>query len=319
MAYKIRFREDDKRVMKIVLGTVAFGLDGYSLPNTGKPKPSFNEMHTVLEYAYKHGVEYLDTANAYGDAEESISSYCTKFRIISKLKPNCLEEIADNQILPTIKAELRTDLKRLGVTHIWGYYFHTPKYVYNKKAVAALAECKKEGLVENIGVSIYEPQDACYAARQGLDIIQVPYNVLDQRLHKTDFFNIAKANRVTVFARQPFLKGLLAMPVEKIPPHLEFAKHYVAQIDKIVSAYNCQRIKACLLFSLMNPNVNYVVLGVDNLSQLQFNLDVDSNMAGAIQGWNTVANFGQCYEELRATFQDIPDYIVMPSLWESSK
>lgn len=303
--------------MKLALGTVAFGLDGYSLPNTAKPKPSVDKVMEMLDYAHGHGIEFLDTANAYGDAEDRIKLYgADKFKITSKLKPNCLAGLSNSEILAKVKEELRTDLKRLGLSCLWGYYFHTPKYIYNKKAIAALMECKKEGLVENIGVSIYEPKDALYAIRAGVDIIQVPYNILDQRLHKTDFFKRAKANGVIVFARQPFLKGLLTMSTEEFPQHLESAKSHVGQIDTIVNKYNFQRIMACLLFSLINPNVDYVVFGVDNLSQLRFNMNVNSSTASAIQNWGAIANFGQCYEELRATFQDIPDYIVMPSLWE---
>lgn len=302
--------------MKMVLGTVAFGIDGYSLPNTGKPKPTLDSILKMLDYARSNGIEFLDTADAYGDAEERIAIYgADKFKVISKLKPNCLEGVQDREVLPIIKSELQTDLSRLGIPSLWGYYFHTPEYLYNKKAVEALIECKKEGLVENIGVSIYEPKDACYAVKQNIDIIQVPYNILDQRLHKTDFFSISKENKVKVFARSPFLKGLLTMPIDKLPQHLESAKPHMEQIDGIVSKHNCQRIEACMLFSLMNPNIDYVVFGVESLDQLQFNMGINSSIIGAIQNWGVVSKFGKCYEELRTTFQDIPYYIIMPSLW----
>lgn len=299
--------------MRMVLGTVAFGMDGYSLPNVGKLKPSVDEVHAMLDYAYNHGVEFLDTANGYGDAEERINPFTDKFKVISKLKPNCLEGLDDNEILPVIKAELQTDLKRLGISRIWGYYFHTPEYVYNRKALAALMECKKEGLVSNIGVSIYEPKDALYAVRQGIDIIQVPYNVLDQRLYKVDFFHIAKENGVIVFARSPFLKGLLTMSVDKIPSYLKQAESNIRLVDKIVNKYHFKRIEACLFFSLMEKGIDYVVFGADNISHLLHDIALNELYEG---GTNAIKAFGDCYAELRASFETIDDYIVMPSLWK---
>lgn len=300
--------------MKLVLGTVAFGLDGYSLPNTNKPKPSVDKVVEMLDYAHGHGIEFVDTANAYEDAENRIKIYgAEKFKITSKLKPNCLVGLSNSEILAKVKEELLIDLKRLGLSCLWGYYFHTPEYIYNKKAIAALMECKKEGLVSNIGVSVYEPKDAYYAAKSGIDIIQIPYNILDQRLHKINFFHIAKENGVIVFGRQPFLKGLLTMSIDEIPSYLKQTDASIRLIDKIVSKYHFTRIEACLLFSLMEDNIDYVVFGVDNMKQLQDNMmlnkfyEVGSSMAKA---------FEPCYTELKESFEHIDNYIVMPSLWE---
>jgi aryl-alcohol dehydrogenase-like predicted oxidoreductase len=300
--------------MKLELGTVEFGIDGYSLLNTGKPRPSGDAVVEMLDFAHAHGVEFVDTANAYGDAEDRIAVYgAGKFKVTSKLKPNCLEGLSDDEVLPKIKAELQTDLKRLGISQLWGYYFHTPEYIYNRKAFAALMECKKEGLVSNIGVSIYEPKDALYAVRQGIDIIQVPYNVLDQRLYKVDFFHIAKENGVIVFARSPFLKGLLTMSVDKIPSYLKQAETNIRLVDKIVNRYHFRRIEACLFFSLMEKDIDYVVFGADNISHLQHDIVLNELYESES---SAIKSFGDCYAELRASFEIIDDYIVMPSLWK---
>jgi len=315
VAEQRRFGKDGKGTMRLALGTVAFGLNGYGLPNTDKPKPSMGKVLELLDYAHEHEVEFLDTANAYGDAEETIKIYgAEKFKITSKLKPNCLAGLSNSEILAKVKEELRTDLKRLGLSCLWGYYFHTPEYIYNKKAIAALMECKKEGLVSNIGVSIYEPKDAYYAAKAGIDIIQVPYNILDQRLHKINFFHVAKENGVIIFGRQPFLKELLALPVNKIPSPLKQANVSLRLIDKIVGKYHFTRIEACLLFCLMEDSIDYVVLGVDNIKQLQDNImlnrfyEASTSMAKAFQ---------PCYAELRESFEHIDSYVIVPSLWKN--
>ena len=113
--------------MKLVLGTVSFGLDGYSLPNAGKPKPTTNDILKMIAYAKLKGINFLDTANAYGDAEDILGLYgASQFKITSKLKPNCLDNISEADIYNKIRQELENDLTRLNISSIWGYCFHTP-------------------------------------------------------------------------------------------------------------------------------------------------------------------------------------------------
>ena len=293
--------------MKLVLGTVSFGIDGYSLPNAGNPKPSIKTIFGMLDYAFSNGIEFIDTGNAYGNSEDILGKYgIENIKITSKLKPNCLDGLREKEIFAKVRQELQQDLTRLKIDKMWGYYFHTPKYIYNKEAVNSLFECKKEGLVDNIGVSIYEPTDAINAAKMKLDIIQVPYNILDQRLHQTDFFKIAKESNITVFGRSPYLKGLLTIPIDKIPSHLVGSVKHIRKIDTIISKYKLTRIEASLLFSITSSSIDYVVFGVDTLSQLVENIRIYTNKTQC----------DECFAKLRHQFQKIPDYVVMPSLWK---
>ena len=71
---------------KIVLGTAQFGMD-YGITNSeGKVKDK--EISNILKLAESKGINYLDTAPAYGDAENIIGKHLLKyktFNIISKL------------------------------------------------------------------------------------------------------------------------------------------------------------------------------------------------------------------------------------------
>ena len=58
--------------MQYILGTAQFGLD-YGVSNKlGKIRDE--EIKNILICAKKYGVQYLDTANAYGDSEEKIGT-----------------------------------------------------------------------------------------------------------------------------------------------------------------------------------------------------------------------------------------------------
>lgn len=292
----------------LVLGTVGFGLDGYSIPNTGKLKPSKNEVFAILQYAVDNGIRYIDTANDYGNAEDLIGEFgANNFLVTSKLKSKYMGSLNKKSLQNTIEKECVKDLNRLKVDSLYGYYLHTYRfnssiYLYNDDVLDALYRCKDIGLIQNVGVSIYTAADALYAAQNSLDIIQVPYNILDQRLHYNSFFDVAKKNKVKVFGRSPFLKGILTMSQRKIPEYLKNVIPYLRKIDEVCGK---NRIKTALFFSLSNETLDGVVFGVDNL--IQFKEDVNI--------YNTFLVNKNEYKRLRHIPKDINDYIITPSIW----
>lgn len=267
----------------------------------------------MLKFAYDHGIRIFDTAYAYGDAEEILGEFLQrwnlskKVKIITKLKPNILEEVSGGKVQEAIESNLRQSLKRLKRDYVDGYLLHTPGYIRNKKVVKALVSLKKSGLVKNIGVSIYETSDAIYAAKlKEVDFIQVPYSILDQRLDKTNFFQLARKNHITVFARSAFLQGLFFMTDEKVPSYLEKAKTYLKEMDEIIAKYGLSRQEAAFLFSCKNENIDYVVFGVDNVKQLGEDIEiVNKNIACE-----------DCLAELKNKFTKVEKNIIFPSLWK---
>lgn len=297
--------------LKLCLGTVQFGLDyGINNPNG---KPSKEKSLQMLDYAYKNGIEYFDTAAVYGDAEELLGEFIRtknlkdKVFITSKLTPNIISD-DKSDIKGIVEKELIKTLKRVCLDKLYGYYLHTPEYIYNNKIVNALRACKNKGLVENMGVSIYEEKDAIYAANLPVDIIQIPYSVFDQRLNNTDFFHITKKNKVKVFARSAFLQGLIFINENKIPEYLAEAKKYIKEFYNIIKKYGFSKAEAALLFSYQNKNIDYVVFGVDNINFLKEDMKIAKRKI----------DFDNCMKELGNKFLNIGKHIVMPSLWKKN-
>ncbi|MGA2418074.1 MAG: aldo/keto reductase [Candidatus Staskawiczbacteria bacterium] len=296
---------------KLVLGTVQFGLD-YGINNLNG-KPVKEKSLEMLDFAYRNGIKIFDTAFNYGDAEEILGEFLQnhnfdkEIKIITKLKANIISELSGGVAYDIVFANLKESLKRLKRDYVEGYLFHTPAYIKDNTLVNSLRKLKGLGLVKNIGVSVYEEEDATYAAKLNeVDYIQVPYSIFDQRLDKTDFFQIAKKNGKTVFARSTFLQGLFFMPEEKIPLHLENAKGYLRDLDKIINKYNLSRQQTALLFSLKNKNIDYVVFGVDNIEQLKEDIDIAQQNIDC----------EECIEELKNKFINIEKNIIFPSLWK---
>jgi len=289
---------------KLCLGTAGFGMK-YGINNkTGKSTKK--QVFKMFDLARREGIEYIDTAQAYGDAEEILGEYKHRksFKIITKLLPNCFDDAAGKAINSAIMDmwigsfidRLRQDPAAM--------LLHTPRYIYDEKIRCALRKFRCLADVP-IGVSIYNPEDALCAVKLGFDVIQVPYNIFDQRLDYTDFFQLAKEAGVQVFARSPFLQGLILMREDEIPDHLSLAKDYLREFDRIIRKHGFSRLEAAFLFSLTHTGLNHVVFGVDNIRQLKEDIQIAKRRY----------DFRACCWELTQAFRDVPESIVIPSLW----
>ncbi|MDP2648509.1 MAG: aldo/keto reductase [bacterium] len=296
----------------LVLGTAQMGIP-YGLNNT-HGMPSEEESFSILDAARAGGIDTLDTACAYGTAEDTVGRWLGsrklggKIRVISKMKPHILNEYPDGtKAADIVHREVEKSLQRLGIEYLDGYLLHSPHYIYMSHVVEGLRKAKEKGLARNIGVSIYDEAEALKAAELGMDYVQVPYNVLDRRLHNTDFFDLARKNKVTVFARSPFLQGLLVMAPERIPPHLSHARPLVERFQKIAARHKRSPAEAALLFALARSNADHVVFGAEELAQLEEDLNVRSTTDAAL------------VKEIEESFQDTSRSIVNPSLWSKVK
>ena len=296
--------------MRLTLGTVQFGMH-YGINNLFGV-PDLDRSLSIINEAVSKGIKSIDTACAYGNAEDilGISSVvlCKDVKITSKLMPNCLDGIDAKNYKEILVNKLKDSLMKIGVKSLDGYLLHSSRYVFDNQIIKSLSHLKEIGLVQNIGVSIYEVDEALEAAKNPLiDYIQIPYSVFDQRLENTNFFDSAKRNNKKIFARSCFLQGLVFMKQEKIPGHLRGFIPYLDEYKKIIREYGVTVAKGCLLFSLGQKAIDSVVFGVDTIEQLR------ENIQNYICGDN---EFVECRKKLLSGFNTIEKYIVMPSLWK---
>lgn len=200
---------------KLCLGTVQFGMK-YGVNNVINRQPTWEESFAMLDYAIENGIETIDTARAYGEAELILGEYfrnrrnSSKVKIISKLRPNVIEDGCD--VYGKVREELEDSLRRIGIEKLHGYLLHTPEYIYQSEILKSLQKLKEEGLVDNIGISIYDLKEGYAAIDTGIvDYIQLPYSILDQRGIKSGFIQKAKDAGITIFTRSAFLQGLFMM------------------------------------------------------------------------------------------------------------
>ncbi len=297
----------------LVLGTVQLGMK-YGLHNT-HGQPTTEESFSILDAAVAAGIDTFDTAWAYGTAEDVLGAWLRtrslagKVRIISKMKPHALNDYPDGtKAAEVVRMELGKSLARLGMESLDGYLFHSPHYIYLKHIVEGMQKAKEAGLVKNIGVSTYDEAEALQAVELGVDYVQVPYNAFDQRLDATDFFESAKKNKVTVFARSPFLQGLLLMQPSELPEHLAQLRPHLERFIAIAARHNLTQTEAAMRFVLSACRAENIVFGVDTTAQLTEDVAIET----------TSADNG-LVAEMREAFRGLNRGAINPSLWGKIK
>lgn len=252
-------------VEKIVLGTVQFGLD-YGINNSsGQVAPS--EILSILQLAGKNNISILDTSSAYGNAEKILGELLSKinydFKIISKCPKSDL----------SVSRLFCNTLENLRVDSLYGYLLHHFE-IYKKcpdiwREFKALKKSKK---VRKIGFSIYTKEDLEFILSKGdeFDIIQFPYNILDHQFRP--YLEILHRRNVEVHVRSTFLQGLFFMDRENLPPKLQVLRRYLDTIDNYVSLEKMSVAEVALNYNLQNKYIDGVLIGVDNVVQLEENI-----------------------------------------------
>jgi len=264
------------------------------------------------------GIDTFDTAYAYGTAEDVLGTWVQSrsltdtVHVISKMKPHILNEYPDGtKAADVVRKELEKSLARLHVTSLEGYMFHSPYYIYLQHMVEEMQKARSTGIVKNIGVSVYDEAEALQAVELGVDYVQVPYNVFDQRLDSTDFFDTAKKNKVTVFARSPFLQGLLLMQPDRLPERLSYLRPYLEHFIEIIGRYHVSPLEASLLFVKEHCRADHIVFGVETLSQLKDDISAIENSASILTNG--------LISEIENSFKNLNRGAINPSLWSKIK
>jgi aryl-alcohol dehydrogenase-like predicted oxidoreductase len=254
--------------MKLALGTAQFGLD-YGIANTaGQVAPE--AALEILARAREAGMDTIDTAIAYGQSEQRLGDAGVKdWQIISKL-PAMPDGCSD--ILAWVNASVDASLARLKVRHLHGLLLHRPGELLGADGVQlyrALSQLKVSGKVKKIGISIYEPTELDDLSPQYvLDIVQAPFNVFDRRLATSGWLHRLHAEGVEIHVRSAFLQGLLLFKTGKLPAGFKRWEPLWASWHSWITEGNSKPLQAALGHVLSYPEINRVVVGVDNIAQL---------------------------------------------------
>ncbi|MCX5815838.1 MAG: aldo/keto reductase [Proteobacteria bacterium] len=290
----------------LVLGTAQLGYP-YGIANkTGTPDESI--CIEVIAEAWRQGIEEFDTAQAYGGSEEMLGKAFVKLGITNKAKViTKFDPTIDQLNLPALTEALDSSLLKLCVPKLYGILLHGDSLLslWNQGLSAGLLELVSSGRVNKIGMSVYQPHIALEALNtKGIDIIQIPSNVLDQRFEKATVFELAKRMGKQIYIRSVFLQGLLLMRIEDIPRNLSFAIPTLKKIEAVAKAIGLSKHEIALSYIKFTYPTAKVVFGAESSSQVKENCSI----------WQkTLQN--NWVPRIRNIFVDVDERILNPSLW----
>lgn len=216
---------------QLCLGTVQFGLP-YGVTNQIGQVPE-EEVRRILDLAAASGIGLLDTAQAYGTAE-AVVGRCwptdSPRRLISKLPTGVPRQ--------SWQQSLTTSLQRLQAPKLDGFLLHRASDLLLPDGGALLdwlEGLRDRGLVERIGVSIYEASELEGLPLDRLQLVQLPLSMYDQRLIRDGTVGRLQDLGIAVHARSVLLQGLLLQSPNHWPEHLSpaFRDHHARWLEHL--------------------------------------------------------------------------------------
>jgi aryl-alcohol dehydrogenase-like predicted oxidoreductase len=142
-----------------------------------------------------------------------------------------------------------------------------------------MQDLKEMGLVQKIGASLYSPLELnCLLERFTPDIVQMPINVFDQRMMQEGHLQHLHVLGVEVHSRSVFLQGLLLMSPEELPAHFNSIRNQMLQYREALQQQDINPLEAALTFVCQQPEIAYVIVGINNQAQLKEILNAGQNM-----------------------------------------
>ncbi|MES1261077.1 MAG: aldo/keto reductase [Acidobacteriota bacterium] len=258
----------------------------------------------ALRKAIDSGVNFIDTALAYGDGKseelvgKAVAESGERIYVATKVPPMnrvwpARPGVGIEEVFPYryIIESTETSLRNLGVEtidlqqlHVWN-----PDWVERDEWRRAFETLKTSGKVRHFGVSIndHQPDTGIGIIETRLiDTVQVIYNVFDQTPEKA-LFHACMTNNIGVLARVPFDEGSLTGRINQatVFPEGDFRNHYfrgdrkkqveervVAMMQDLGLSEPGDIAAVAMRFCLSHPAVSTVIPGMRSISSVESNV-----------------------------------------------
>lgn len=276
--------------MRLALGTAQFGMH-YGVANQAG-QIALSEARKILQCASDNGVDVLDTAISYGESEIRLGQAgVLDFKVVTKFPAI---PIGCNNIVEWASEQIIASMNRLGVMSLYGLLLHRSDDLLGsngKVLYETLLKFKRAGKIQKLGVSIYSPNELDSIDNLfNIELVQAPFNLLDQRLHLSGWLDRLKARDVEVHARSVFLQGLLLMRPSDRPIKFKRWAAFWSKWDAWIEQAGITPLSACIRFAYTFPQIDRLVVGVDSLRQLEEILLASKGPLLEVPSWQSEVN-----------------------------
>ncbi len=297
------------QVKKRILGKTGFEISEISLGTWqvgGKWGDGFDHANAdkILNTAIDNGVNFIDTADVYenGESEKSVGrlvrSRSERIFVATKCGRKLSPHVDAAYQPVALRKFVEDSLKNMGLETIDLIQLHCPppETYFRPEIFETFAELKKEGKIQNLGVSVERVEEALKAIEyENVTTIQIIFNMFRQRPAE-DFFAAAAQKNVGIIARVPLASGLLTGKYSAATTfgpgdHRTFNRNGEAfdkgetfsGIDYSKGLAAVEELKklfpvdtnlawAALKWILMFPEVSCIIPGASNVDQLLSNM-----------------------------------------------
>ncbi|AKD54285.1 aldo/keto reductase [Spirosoma radiotolerans] len=178
---------------------------------------SHNNADQILNAAVDAGINFIDTADVYGDGESEkavgrlVRSRSERIYVATKcgrrLQPHTTEAYQPN----VLRAFVEDSLRNMGLETLDLIQLHCPPtdVFYRPEIFAEFDRLKQEGKIQHLGVSVEKVEEGLKAIEfPNVTTVQIIFNMFRQRPADL-FFTEALRRDVGVIVRVPLASGLL--------------------------------------------------------------------------------------------------------------
>lgn len=281
------------QVSALGLGTWAMGGDEWG--------PSDEQQSLeILRATMAAGVTLIDTADVYGSghSEELVGEAVpdgSGTTVVTKVgwdiysEPHVVGGSRRRYDAPYIEHAFAESCRRLQRDRLDVYLLHNPTKadIEQGTGLATLRRLQETGRVRWIGASVGSEEDGKAAIDAGIDVLEVPFNVVRSWAARL-LLPAAAARGVGLIAREPLERGLLTGKYgpdaqfaagdhrrDKGPDWLLASQPHLRKVQGIADRHGCPPAHIAIAYPLSYPTVATTVAGARSMAQLT------ANMAGA--------------------------------------
>jgi len=269
-------------VSEIAFGGVEIGMPYGIGVRSASDMLSEQQSIQLLHAAIDSGINFFDTARMYGNSETIMGNAFNDRRAQVVLSTKC-RHLRDNQgnlpadykLKEIIEKSLYESLDALQTNYVDVFMLHQADIgiLENDQILSVFLELKKKGFCRAVGVSTYTPEETKKAIDVNVwDMIQVPFNLMDQRQEAS--FAAASEKGIGIIVRSVLLKGLLSDRGKGLHPALKKVEDHIHCYHELLEGSGCDLPSVATKFALSFPEVSSILVGIDRMEYLNKSLAV---------------------------------------------
>ena len=267
------------RVSEISLGTVELGMD-YGMPVAGENRrPAEGTAARLLNRALDLGINFIDTARAYGTSEEVIGRALKgrrqEYILATKVAPPEAGELSDAEVRRHVGGSIADSLRALQTDVIDLLQIHSAsaEIIRRGQVIEAIQAAQRTGQVRFAGATTYGDEAALAALEDGrYDCLQAAYHLADRYLEEK-VLPLARQKDVGIVVRSVLLRGLLTHRHTFIPAQLAELRAAIQQLGALAGAEGASLPELAYRFVLGHPAVATALVGTSRLPELEAALE----------------------------------------------